>query len=445
MKKAFPVRIRARITAFTAALILVLGGLLLQSHAETRRWRSVLEYSYMRSLGELSANLTNIAADLEKSRYVGTPIQMAHLSARVWKESGSAKNALSTLPMGELHLDGAYRFLSQAGDYAMALSRKVGTGGTLTEEEEASAAALTEYSAKLRDYVDALLTHTELTGITPDLEGQGGEAPAGFSESFSNLEETVTGYPTLIYDGPFSDHLLTQAPAMTQNAKPVTEKEALAVAASAARMRPEELTRQDDENSNMPSYVFSAPNLTVGVTKGGGYVSYLINSREIGAHRMRRDAVYQRAQQYLDERGLSGVRATYYELADGIFTINYAAIDGDVTLYTDLIKVGIAMDDGSVAYFDARGYLSNHKERTFEPPALTPEDALKSVSPHLRPGQRRLALIPTPGRGEVLTYEFQCTSADDPQQKVLVYINAQTGTEENILILVTTPEGTLTK
>ena len=55
----------------------------------------------------------------------------------------------------------------------------------------------------------------------------------------------------------------------------------------------------------------------------------------------------------------------------------------------------------------------------------------------------RTALIPTSGKGEVLTYEFTTRSKDG--QQILVYVNAANGEEEQILILIQTPNGTLTK
>ena len=79
-------------------------------------------------------------------------------------------------------------------------------------------------------------------------------------------------------------------------------------------------------------------------------------------------------------------------------------------------------------------------------PAITAEQALQSVNPSLTVLSERLALIPTSGQNEVLTYEFQARAGEDADaQKVLVYINASTGAEEQILLLLETPEGTLTK
>ena len=130
---------------------------------------------------------------------------------------------------------------------------------------------------------------------------------------------------------------------------------------------------------------------------------------------------FENAGRYLERMGLQNLRATYYETIDGVCTINYAAMNGD----------------------DARGYINNHYDRAITPPALTAEQAQASVNPDLAVLSNRLALIPTSGKGEVLTYEFLTTAPDG--EKLLIYVNAQNGAEEQILLLLETPYGTLTK
>ena len=56
--------------------------------------------------------------------------------------------------------------------------------------------------------------------------------------------------------------------------------------------------------------------------------------------------------------------------------------------------------------------------------------------------KNQLALIPSDGGQEILCHEFNCTSPNG--KKILVYVNAQTGNEEDILILYESEKGTLT-
>lgn len=433
-----------RLVTYTVAAIAVCAGLVMQSHGAAEEYRVQLETAHTRALAELSCYLTNISTDMEKGRYTGTPAQLGQMSARIWRESAGAKSALSSLPVGRLQLEGTYKFLSQAGDYAMALSRKAGAGEAPTREEMENARLLGQYAARLRDYVDAVghqvqIGQLSLTGLKEDV------GALDVSAGFSDVEQVMTGYPTLIYDGPFSDHMLTRTPLAIQSLPPVTVIQAKQSASLAAQVHPDELSRGEDENSRMPSYTFRAGSIVSGVSKAGGYPTYMINSREIGPERVNQSAVFSRAAEYLKDLGIENMRATYYEKLDGVCTINFACVQDNVILYPDLVKVGVAMDDGGIVFYDARGYLSNHHDRTFDPPGITVTQASESLSPLLTVKSSKLALIPTDAGGEKLTFEFSTVAQDNPEQKILVYINAYTGAEENILLLLETPGGTLVK
>ena len=132
-----------------------------------------------------------------------------------------------------------------------------------------------------------------------------------------------------------------------------------------------------------------------------------------------------------------------YEIYQPCFvTVNFAYNDLDVCCYTDLIKVSVAMDDGEILGFDAKGFLVNHYDRDIPEADISQSRAKESVSPRLEIVSGRLALIPTDGLEEKLCYEFRCRAENG--RNVLVYINAQTAEEEQILILVESKSGTLT-
>ena len=54
---------------------------------------------------------------------------------------------------------------------------------------------------------------------------------------------------------------------------------------------------------------------------------------------------------------------TYYMTYKNICTINFAYRENGVTYYSDLIKVGVSMKDGTVVSMEAKGYLTNHTDR----------------------------------------------------------------------------------
>ena len=125
----------------------------------------------------------------------------------------------------------------------------------------------------------------------------------------------------------------------------------------------------------------------------------------------------------------------------GIVTINYAYSQNDVTIYPDLIKLKIALDNGEVLGIETTGYLNSHTERNIPEVKVSKEKALENLNEKLEIKSEGLAIIPTEWQTEVFCLEFKGTI---DEMDFLVYVNAETGKEEDILLIVNTPNGTLT-
>ena len=136
------------------------------------------------------------------------------------------------------------------------------------------------------------------------------------------------------------------------------------------------------------------------------------------------------------------MKPTYYLKQGGAVTINYAYEQDNVTIYPDLIKVKIALDNGEVLGMETTGYLNNHTERNIEKPSISMQEAKSSLNKKLEITSEGLAIIPTEWKTEIFCYEFK-GKVDDTD--FLVYVNAKTGKEENILVIIDTPDGILTQ
>ena len=134
------------------------------------------------------------------------------------------------------------------------------------------------------------------------------------------------------------------------------------------------------------------------------------------------------------------MQETYYLKQDGIVTINYAYKQDNVIMYPDLIKVKVALDNGEILGVETTGYLNNHTERNLDNIKITEEEARKDLNDDLEITSSGMAVIPTEWKSEILCYEFKGKVED---KEFLVYINAENGREEDILIITNTPNGTL--
>ena len=85
----------------------------------------------------------------------------------------------------------------------------------------------------------------------------------------------------------------------------------------------------------------------------------------------------------------------------------------------------------------------NHKERSLPAKALTKQDAVKLIASDLSVITVREAVIPLDTGKEAYCYEVHCKDSSD--QEVLVYIDCATGEEQDILLLLYSDDGILTK
>ena len=114
----------------------------------------------------------------------------------------------------------------------------------------------------------------------------------------------------------------------------------------------------------------------------------------------------------------------------------------DAIVYNDLIKVWIDVQTLSVVGADARNYLYSHTQRDIAAPALSAEEAEAKVSVNLDIQSRELALIPITPTTERLCYEFKGTCREG--DAYIVYIDAETGDEQQIFAIINTENGQLT-
>lgn len=439
-----------RIISFALAACIIFGGTTYSGYSLAARYRTSLEYTYQRALSDLSDYVSNLETTLTKGIYANTAPQQYGISAKLLRDSGAAKSALGQLPLSDVELDNVNKFLSQVGDFASYLSTKLSKGESVSQEEMDSLQKLGTYAKTL--HLDLRDMQARFDGGSMEIgqavaemgnlarETQGQEEPY-INSGFHEMNEGFTDYPTLIYDGPFSDHITRMKSRMLEGAPTVSEEEARTTAAEFVGAAKEQMEATQASAGNLPVYNFTGERYAIAVTRAGGHVAYMVNTREVGEATMEFGQAAGKAQEYLKRHGMDNMRESYYVTANGVCTINFAyQLDG-VVYYSDLIKVGVALDTGEVVSYNATGYLMNHMERKLPTDILTVEEARKSVSPKLTIEKESIAMAPTAGLNEVLCYEFSCTSQNG--DNVMVYINAQTGLEEQIFILLMTDGGVL--
>lgn len=435
-----------RIVSFSLAGILAGVGLVLKMNDRFNYLERQLVHRYQASLEDLSASMDSMALTLVKSLYTGTPAALSSLTNELVLQAGTAGAALSALPIEQHGVEKISKFISQVSDYSLALTRRVVGGGEITEDERKSLSSLANVAADLSVRLEeARILYNDSGSWEDSIKSalSGADSVAGLDTSLTDAEEALGDSPTLIYDGPFSDHIATRESQLLNSAEEITVDAAKSKAAKALSFSSEMLTETGSEDGNMPSYVFYFEQGSASVTKRGGHVNYFRKEREVSESQMSYEQAVEKAKEYLSSLNIGEFTDTYYFTDEGMCVVNFALLEGDVICYTDLIKVGVALDNGEILFYEARGYIMNHHKRELASPPYTAEQARESVSTHLKVENVDMAVIPSGGKNELFCYEFHCKGEND--EDILVYINAQTLLEEQILILLKTDGGTLTK
>lgn len=437
-----------RIGSYLIALFTVLTVFAVNGYTRAGDYKLQLENSYQQSLNELSEYMGKIEVGLNKGIYANTDKMVSQLSADLWRECSGAKSAISKLPLNDLNLEKTYKFLSQVGEFSLSLNKKLASGGEITHEEHQFLVSLSEYAKSFNESIDSMISFynsgATIIGNSSPLTISSDTPSYGLSGGFTDTEESLVDYPTLIYDGPFSDHLMTQESQMTKGKEEISRSEAQQKIIDIKGFNVGMLNYDGMEESKMPSYTFSDKNASYSVTKAGGYLCSVLNRREIGDETVTLEQAVEIGKQFLKDNGFPDMAPSYYAKNNGICVINYAYTKNNVTYYTDLIKVGVALDNGEAVSLDARGYLVNHKERQLKEPAFSQEDCARRLSTFLTPINVKQAVIPTKTNSEVYAYEFHCVS-NSTGEELLVYFDTQTGKEADILFMLYTDDGIFVK
>lgn len=435
-----------RILSFLIAGLLVIAVFLFNYFREAEFYKTKVKYTYSRALQEFSTSINNINLNLEKAGYVTTPKQMTNIATTLYTESKIAKQAFSQFPSGEQPFEKVNKFLSQVGNYPIFLAQKVISGSDITEEERNNLYKLSEISKEISATIGNLEQEYNTEGYWENNMGNKiAESidQEGLSASFLELEETLTDYPTLIYDGPYSDYISPDGYQLLNEAQPVTEEYAKEVAAKVLGINSSILKTETQDNGKIVSYNFDYGSGAISISINGGYVVYFRKYNVEANAVLTYEQAIEKAVKFLSQENSLVFTPTYYYDENGVCVVNFAAKNGNTTCYTDLVKIGVDMANGDIVFYEGRGFLTNYKTRTLKTPEYSVEQAREIISDSLTVKSEALVLIPTDAGYEKHCYEFTCTGRHD--EEILLYINVETLEEEEILMLIRTNGGILTK
>jgi germination protein YpeB len=261
------------------------------------------------------------------------------------------------------------------------------------------------------------------------------------AKSMVDMEREFPEFPMLVYDGPFSDAREGTQPPLSRSAE-ISRGDALLIGAGFLQVRPNLCECEGRTEGDVPVWRIRSGDYTAHVSVHGGYALRILCDRTPGRGVLTTEDALAKARAHMETRGFHSMGESYYSINDNIITVTYCYEKNRVRYYPDMVKVSVYLDNGELAGLDAESYVRAHTQpRETVRPTVSAEAARELVSPSLTLLSERLAVIPSAGGAERLCYEFLCENAAG--EHYLLYVNAATGHQEKILILLEDENGTL--
>lgn len=418
-----------------------------------------LDNHYQRLFYDVKTHVEKVQVSLSKALLATTKERNVLLFSQIMSDATQAKDKLAQMPMSHSDTGATEKFLTQASDYSYYIIQKHMEGQDITPEQRAALKDIQLNTEAFNNELNLLSNNLQeknfLVGMANSGRQSGGNKDVAstntFVTSLVNLDKEVAKAPELIYDGPFADQMLNRKPVglSGKNVDSNAAKQA-AIDFVGKNKVGDVVAFEEGANINelrIPAYTYqlessgnSDRQTYVSVSKQGGKVLNMTNPRSVNEKNLSVEEGQKKAIEFLENKGFKNMEPNYNLRYDGTVLYNFVWTQDDVTIYPDLIKVKIALDNGEIVGFDASAYYLNHKERKLSEIALTEEQAREQVKTDFAIDSVRLALIPK-GEKEVVCYEFK---GKYEGSDFIIYINAETSQEEQILQIIKNENGTLT-
>lgn len=403
---------------------------------------NMLESTYQKSFYDTVQQVDNIDLNLSKALATKDKGALQKYLVNTAINSELAENDLQQLPLQDQSKFYTTKLINQIGDYAKYLNNKLIDSGELSISDLQGLSSLyranLELKQSLQETVNSMGTDYNFSSMIG-----GGDGDLVIS-NFNQLQNLSVQYPELIYDGPFSDGQ-TQREIKGLKGEQITKEQAIEQFRKIfAHMNLQNIKSVGEAAGDIECFNVQGEKdgdiLFAQISKTGGNLIMFSFAGDCTETRINDDQAIEKAQEFLCGLGLTNLKPVWINLANSVYTINFAGEKDGVILYPDLIKVRVCSQTSLIIGMEAKSYYANHFERQLEQPALSESKAKTFLSENIQVDSVRLALVPIGLKTERLCYEFFGTYDD---ATYYIYIDAVTGKQVEMFKVVEGTEGQL--
>ena len=430
-------------TALLAVSTIGLGVGFAVSDSQAMRYKTELENSYQSNFYSLVDSVNNLETKISKTINSTTSDYQRKTLLEASKNASEAEIAVASLPFSQNDIQETVKMVNQISGYTSTLAEKLAEGESLNNDDIST----------LEDIEQSVLSlKNQLTGFANKINGGYSIVEASmdvdtetnsFSRSLASLKDNDVEYPTMIYDGPFSDSVINTT-VKGLSGDNVTKSEAktniekyFKSGASA--------TYVGETNGKFKTYNFnvknsSDENLFVQVTKVGGHVLTISGAGNNGQATIDIESAKKIATDFASQNGIENPQVVWSDSIENDVYLNIAPTSQNIVLYPDLVKVKINLVRGDIIGYDATSYFTNHVDRTLSKGSLSIDDAKAKVPSKFTIQNARYVLSPLDFNREVVCVEVEAKEQDNT---FYFYYNVENGKLENVLKVIETDNGNL--
>ena len=420
-------------------------------------YRLLAENNSHHALTDFASHLDQLETDMAKGDVASNPTQKILYLSQVSSKSDAALKDFSQIPAEQTGLSYMGQFLTQAGDFARAMTQRIAGGEKVSAEEEKILRDMHERLMPVNQKVQDLIVRMDTENLvwtdpTPTIRqrlGFGGaqiaEATADGSEAPSKsvrsgldqLDASLQKLPPFSYTGEYATRVVPKPLGLpngnvTRDQAQVTARDFLNKVGY-TNITPE---FAGDSQGELGGYTWKYKEAYLEVSHQGGVVTFYRDARAIEPRTLSQEEAASKAKLTMQALGWQLV-LTSSEDFGAYVQFDFVAEEEGVRIYPDKVRLMIALDNGQVVGFDAVPYYAFHHSRSF-PAKISMDLAVRKLRPDFQVAEKRLAVIAKSGNQEVYSYEFR---GQYQGEEYLIYLNASTGAEENIQRIIKTPRG----
>lgn len=430
----------------TALLALSTTGLAIGlgiSEKNSSNYQDKLENVYQSNFYSLLDSVNNLDNKLSKLNNSSSSSYQRKLLLEASSKASEAEISIASLPLSQNDIQDTVKMVNQISGYTTTLADKLAQGQSLTNDDmqtlENVSQSVSALKIQLNEFARKLDKGYQILDASMDIDADGNR----FSTSLSSLKNNDVEYPTMIYDGPFSDSVVNSTIKGVTKKKVSKEKAQEHLEShfkSASSIEYVGSTEGRFQTYNYRVTNSSEEKLYVQSLQQGGDILTISGAGELGQASIDDAEAKNIALEFAKLNGIENGQVVWSDTIENDIYFNIAPTQNSIILYPDLVKVKVNLVSGTVVGYDATAYFTNHTDRSLSKGSLTLEEGENKVPEKFTIAFTRFALVPLDYNREVVCVEVQ---AEDGESTFYFYYNATSGVLENVLKVIKTDNGNL--